>query len=111
MALEVLIEQTGELHGEGRGTTRFFVEQVGPGGSRHGLPVHPAVLVKALVFTEHQRAAQGGRHIGQGHPLATAHAGVGAQPVQQLAVAVQNLRVRRLPVGLYIVKKTASPCR
>ena len=76
---QVIVQQAGQLHGDGGGATCFAVPQVGPGRSRGCLPVHAAVFVKAFVFTQHQGGAQGGRNIGQRHPLTATHAGIGAQ--------------------------------
>ena len=103
--LEVIVEQTGQLHRDGRRTAGLLVPQIGPGSGRDSLPVDAAVLVEALVFAVQQRGAERGRHIGQRHPLPAPHRGVGAQPVQQLAPAVQDQRVRGLPAGLGLVKR------
>ena len=59
----VFIQQAGQLHGDGAGPACFLVPQIAPGGGRDGLPIDPAVLVKALVLTGQQGQAQRGRHL------------------------------------------------
>ena len=105
------VEQAGQLHRQGAGTARALVPKVAPGSGRHRLPVHPAVLVKAPVFTQHQRRAQCRRHVGQFDPLSTAHAGIGAHALQHLALAVQHQGVGRLKTALYFIKCGYSPGR
>ena len=56
-ALQVLVQQPGQLHGDGGCTAGFVVPQVGPGRGRYGPPVHAAVLVKAFVLAQNQRRA------------------------------------------------------
>src|SRR2546429_2649210 len=47
----------------------------------------PYTTLFRSVLAEHQGRAQRGRDVGQGHPVATAHAGVGALALQHLALA------------------------
>ena len=91
--LQIIIEQARQLHGDGGRAARLAVPQIAPGRSGHRAPVHPAVLVKTLVFAQHHRCAQCRGYIGQRHPLASAHGGVGAHTLQQLAVSVEDLGV------------------
>ena len=105
----VAIEQAGQLHGEGAGPARAQVPQVAPGSGRCGAPVHPAVLIKAFVLAEHQGLAQGGRHVGQHHPLAAPHGGVGAQALHHLALAREDQRVGRAEILAHLRKGGQSP--
>ena len=91
------VDETGQLHGDGAGTAGALVPQVRPGRSCGSLPIDPAVLVKAFVFRQQHGAAQRRRHIGQRHPLATAHVGVGADALQHLAFARQQQGFGRMP--------------
>ena len=93
ITLEIVVEQAGELHGDGGGTARLLVPEVGPGCCRDRLPINATVLVKALVFGQHQRGSQRGGNVGQRNPAPPAHGGVGAHAVQQLAAHVQNLYI------------------
>jgi len=100
----VLVQQAGQLHGDGAGPARAAVPQLAPGGGRHGLPVHAAVGVEALVLADQQRQAQRGRGIAERHPLATAHLHVGAQALQQLALARQDVGFRGLKTAAHLLR-------
>ena len=89
-SLQLFIEQTGQLHRDGRCAAGAGVPQIGPRRAGHGTPVHAAVFVETLVFAEHQRRAQRRRHIGQGDPRPPAHREVGPLPMQHGAVTVQH---------------------
>jgi hypothetical protein len=95
----VLVEQAGQLHGQRAGAARAAVPQVAEGGRSHGAPIDAAVLIKATVLRQHQRLAQRRRDLGQRHPVATAHARVGAQALDEFAMAVENARFRRAEVA------------
>ena len=72
-APKVLVEQTGQLHGDGGSAAGFAAPHIGPCGSRYAAPVDTAVFVKTLVLAENQGRAQGRRYVFQSQPLASAH--------------------------------------
>ena len=84
------VQQTGQLHRQRRCAARAFVPQVSPGGCRHGPPVHAAVFMKAPILGQQQGHPKHRRSIAQRHPGAPAHLKVGAQPVQDLAMTIQQ---------------------
>ena len=110
ITLEIVVEQAGELHGDGGRATRLFVPEVGPSCCRDRLPVNATVLVKALVFGQHQRGAQGRGDVGKRNPRTPAHGGIGAQAVQQLTACIQNLHIRGTVRSLYCIKSGAGAC-
>jgi hypothetical protein len=103
------VEQARQLHGQGAGTARALVPQIAPSGGRGGAPVHPAVLVKALVFRQHHGGAQRRRHLGQRHPGPAPHLGIGAHTLQHLAFAREQHGFRRLEAPAYFVKRGQGP--
>ena len=92
-SLQGRVQQTGQLHRQRRCTARAFVPQVAPGRCRHGPPVHAAVFMKAPVLRQQQRHPERRRSIAHRHPGASAHLKVGAQPVQYLAMTIQQQRL------------------
>ena len=92
-SLQGRVQQTGQLHRQRRCAARAFVPQVAPGRCRHGPPVHAAVFMKAPILRQQQGHPERRRSIAQCHPGASAHLKVGAQPVQDLALTIQQQRL------------------
>ena len=61
----------GKLHGQGGGALRgsFMLDDLGDGAA-HADPVHAAVVVKAIVFTEQQCIYKNGRNFLKGNASA-----------------------------------------
>ena len=94
-SLQGRVQQTGQLHRQRRCAARAFVPQVAPCRCRHGPPVHAAVFMKAPILRQQQGHPERRRSIAQRHPGAPAHLKVGAQPVQDLAMTIQQQRLGR----------------
>ena len=92
-SLQGRVQQTGQLHRQRRCAARAFVPQVCPGGCRHGPPVHAAVFMKAPILRQQQGHPERRRSIAQCHPGTPAHLKVGAQPVQDFAMTIQQQRL------------------
>ena len=91
---QLVVDQAGELHGDGGGAACVLVPQPAPGGRRGGRPVDAGVFVEAPVFAQQQGLAQGDRHVFQTHPFALAPLRVAAQALQQFAMAVEHAGLR-----------------
>ena len=92
-SLQGRVQQTGQLHRQRRCAARAFVPQVCPGGCRHGPPVHAAVFMKAPILRQQQGHPERRRSIAQCHPGTPAHLKIGAQPVQDFAMTIQQQRL------------------
>ena len=98
----VLVQQTGKLHGDGAGPARAAVPQIAPSSGRDSSPVHTAVGIETLVFTQHQGHAQCGRDVGQRRPVSAPGRAVGAQALQRLAFAREDPGLRRAKVRAHL---------
>ena len=92
-SLQGRVQQTGQLHRQRRCAARSFVPQVSPGGCRHGPPVHAAVFMKAPILRQQQGHPERRRRVAQCHPGTPAHLKIGAQPVQDFAMTIQQQRL------------------
>ncbi|MCY1291164.1 hypothetical protein D9M70_403420 [compost metagenome] len=99
---QVVVQQSGQLHGQRRGAARTRVPQVGPRRRSHALPVDAAMRIEALVFRQHDGRAQGRRSLRQRDPVAAARAEVVAYPADHVAVAVQHGHVGAAPVVAHL---------
>ena len=110
-SLQGRVQQTGQLHRQRRCAARAFVPQVCPGGCRHGPPVHAAVFMKAPILGQQQGHPERRRSIAQRHPGAPAHLKVGAQPVQDLAMTIQQQRLGRPEAAANRLEVRQGPIR
>ena len=99
-APQVVVEQAGQLHGDGRGAARFRVPQIAPRGRRCRTPVDAAVFVETLVFAQHHGGTQGRRDIVERDPLPATHRRVDAHALQQFAMAIEHGDIGRAKAAL-----------
>ncbi len=90
---QVRVEQSGELHRDGRRAPRPGVHEVAPRRRSDGLPVDARVLVEAPVLGIHERRPQRRRHVRERRPGEPAHRRVGAQHLHDLAVPIGERRL------------------
>lgn len=92
VAFLVVIRDFGKLHGQGGGALRgsFMLDDLGDGAA-HADPVHAAVVVKAIVFTEQQCIYKNGRNFLKGNASAV----LSVQGADGPVFAVENNRAFR----------------
>jgi hypothetical protein len=90
----VCIEQTGELHGQGRCAAWFRVQPIGQRRFAGCQPVDAGMLEEAFVFRLQYGSDQSGGNIFQRRPGGAPDACIDSDFLQQFAVAVEQLRFR-----------------
>ena len=110
-APQIGVEQPRQLHRDGRGPPGLLVPEIFPGGCGDRAPIHAAVFIKPLVLTQDDGGAQRSRNLVKFDPLASTHLRVGAYPVQEFAIPIQDADVGRLVRRLDLVERLADSGR
>jgi hypothetical protein len=86
----LLIQQRGQLHGEGGGAARLVGEPVGQGRLARRQPVHAGMLEETPILGAQQGGDEGGGDLGQRCPAGSALPGIDTDFLEQGASPVQD---------------------